>query len=150
MKKNLLWSLPVLLVGLLVLIAGPSTSASGQTNNTQATPKANIGQQKQLDELMRLDVQLQKDRDELHQAITQSGWDSEQTDAAQQKLEKHRAEYRQLRRSLRSAGVAVPPPSGFAAGPAGGGPRTMAGRGMHHGAGRQHGCAGCDCPCCRD
>jgi hypothetical protein len=50
----------------------------------------------------------------VHAAITQHGWDSDQTDAARNQLFSDRQEYRKIRRSLRAAGVAVPPSAGMA------------------------------------
>lgn len=120
--------------------------ASAQSPAPQATPKVTSEQQKQLDRLNQLDEQLQKDRDALHQAVTQYGWDSDQVDTAQEKLFRDREEYRKLRRSLRAAGVAVPPASGFGPGPGapGGGGRPGRGPGGHP----QYDCPYMpDCPC---
>lgn len=140
--KRLTPNFAVLLGGVLLGIA--VVWASAQSSAPQTTSKVTADQQKQLDQLKQLDEQLQKDRDALHQAITQHGWDSDQVDAAQENLFRNREEYRKLRRSLRAAGVAVPPPSGF--GPGMGGPGGGGGRGP---ANRPH--QYCpympDCPC---
>jgi hypothetical protein len=98
--------------------------------------------------LNQLDEQLQKDRHTLHQAITQRGWDSEQVDVAQENLFRDREEYRKLRRSLRAAGVAVPPISGFGPGMGAPGPGVAPGR--RSGGGPHQDCPYLpDCPCGR-
>jgi len=146
MKKISYWVMAVSLAAFLVMASGAGSSASGQAGNTQPALKVTPEQQKQLDQLNQLEEQLQKDRDAMHNAITQYGWDSDQTDAAQEQLVRDRAEYRTLRRSLRFAGVPVPPPTGMGAGP--GGNRATSGRMLRHGRGGSRG-AGCNCPCCQ-
>ena len=146
MKRISYWLIAVSLAAFLVMVRGAGSSASGQAENAPPAVKVAPEQQKQLDQLKQLEEQLQKDRDAMHNAITQYGWDSEQTDAAQEQLVRDRAEYRKLRRSLRSAGVPVPPPTGMGAGP--GRNPAMSGRMMRHGRGG-HNCANCDCPCCK-
>lgn len=132
----------------LILILGTAFSvASGQSASSQTAPAVTPEQQKQLDQLRQLEDQLQKDRNALHQSIAQNGWDSEQTDAAQDQLIRDRMEYRKLRRSLRSAGIPVPPSSAMGAGTWGNGPGPRAGD-MRRGAHRGHRCADCACPCC--
>lgn len=59
-----------------------------------------------------LERQQKQDRDAVHAAITEFGWDSDQADAAQEKLFQTSSKYRNMRRSLSSQGVAVPPPAG--------------------------------------
>ncbi len=119
--------------------------ASAHSPAPQAPPKVTSEQQKQLDRVKQLDEQLQKDRDALHQAINQYGWDSDQVDAAQENLFRNREEYRKLRRSLRAAGVTVPPASGFGPGMGGPGGGGRPGRGP---GGRQPDCPYMpDCPC---
>ncbi len=126
------------------------TNVVAQSTSTQTAAQATPEQQKQLDQLKQLDAQLQADRTSLHDAIAKYGWDSDQVDAAQDQLAKDRTDYRNLRRSLRQAGVAVPAPTGFGPGGGMGGP----GRGMQAGRGGccghgHHSCPGCaDCPCC--
>jgi uncharacterized protein YlxW (UPF0749 family) len=146
MKKISYWLVAVSLAAFLVMVSGAGSLASGQAENTPPAVKVAPEQQKQLDQLKQLEEQLQKDREAMHSAITQYGWDSEQTDAPQEQLGRDRAEYRKLRRSLRSAGVPVPPPTGMGEGP--GANRSMSGRMMRQGRGGHH-CAGCDCPCCK-
>ena len=142
-------------LGTALLITGWAlSSARGQSRDPQSAPKLSAEQQKQLDQLQQLERQLQKDREAVHAAITDFGWDSDQVDEAQEQLFRDREEYRKLRRSLRSAGVPVPPPAGFGRGgnaPGYGfnyGPspgqrydRGYRGHGRHHGY-RHH------CPCC--
>lgn len=126
------------------------TNVRAQSAGAQTAAQATPEQQKQLDQLKQLDAKLQTDRATLHDAIAKYGWDSDQVDAAQDQLAKDRSEYRNLRRSLRQAGVAVPAPTGFGPGAGMGGP----GRGMRAGRGGccghgHHSCPGCaDCPCC--
>jgi hypothetical protein len=102
-------------LGTVLLVA---SWAAGQTPSQSADPqpaqKLSAEQQKQLDHLKQLEEQLRKDREALHAAITQHSWDSDQTDAATDQLFRDRQEYRQTRRSLRTAGVAVPPSTGMA------------------------------------
>lgn len=102
-------------------------------------------QQKQLDGLKTLEQQLQKDREAVHSAISQYSRDSDKTDAAMQQLFNTRMHYRQLRRSLRQAGVPLPPLAGAGAGWGAAGPARGQGRG--YGAGRGSGSAGCRCQC---
>ena len=141
------------ILGILVL-GTAAVLASARWAAPQAGAQLTIDQQKQLDRLKQLDEQLQKDRDAVHQAITQHGWDSDQVDAAHEQLSQDRTEYRKLRRSLQQAGVAVPPPTGFGPGGMGAGKGMGPGRGMRSGRGDccgrgHHGCQECDCPCCR-
>jgi hypothetical protein len=134
-------------VGILALAAWIATSTLAQSASPQATPKVTAEQQKQLDQLKQLEDQLTKDRTAVHDAISKYGWDSDQTDAAQEQLFRNRTEYRQLRRSLRQAGVPVPPAGGFGPGGPGPGPGGM---GMGMGGSGGHGMMGrrmCDCPC---
>jgi hypothetical protein len=143
--------LSAMLVALAFLGAGWfGTKVVAQSVGTQGTAQVTPEQQKQLDQLKQLDAQLQADRTALHDAIAKYGWDSDQVDAAQDRLTKDRTEYRNLRRSLQRSGVAVPAPTGFGPGGGMGGP----GRGMRAGRGGccghgHHNCPGCaDCPCC--
>jgi hypothetical protein len=111
----------------LLLAAWTVPKAVGQSPDPQTAPQATAEQQSQFDQLKALGSQMQKDRDAVHAAISEFGWDSDQTDAARGKLFQTRSQYRSLRRSLRSQGVAVPPPAGssadgrgFRSGPRGG------------------------------
>ena len=154
MKKDMRWVWAVAATALILFLATAFSVASGQSVGSQNTPTVAPEQQKQLDQLKQMEARLQKDRDALHQAITQHGWDSDQVDAAQEQLSQDRTEYRKLRRSLQQAGVAVPPPTGFGPGGMGAGKGMGPGRGMRGGRGDccgrgHHGCQECDCPCCR-
>jgi len=111
----------------------------------QNVPQITAEQQKQLDNLKGLEQQLQKDREAVHSAISQYSRDSDKTDAAMQQIFNTRMHYRQLRRSLRQAGVPVPPLAGAGAGWGAAGPARGQGRG--YGAGRGSGYGGCRCPC---
>jgi len=136
---------PILGVALLGVAA---VWASAQSAAPPATPKPTGERQRQLDRLNQLDDQLQKDRDTLHQAITQYGWDSEQVDAAQENLFREREEYRKLRRSLRAAGVDIPATSGF--GPGMSAPGRGGRLGQGRGSGPHYDCPyRPDCPCAR-
>jgi hypothetical protein len=104
------------LVSILLLAAWAVPEAVGQSPDPQAAPQVSAQQQEQIDQLKALEDQMQKDRDAVHAAINKFGWDSDQTDAAQEKLFQTRTQYRSLRRSLRSQGVTVPPPTGLSAG----------------------------------
>lgn len=148
-RHRYLLSAIVLAVG-LSLFGRLGTNVVAQSTSTQTPAQVTPEQQKQLDQLKQMETQLQTDRDALHDAIAKYGWDSNQVDAAQNQLSKDRTDYRNLRRSLRQAGVNVPPPAGLGQGGGMGGPgRGMrAGRGGCCGHGHQ-GCPGCaDCPCC--
>jgi uncharacterized protein YlxW (UPF0749 family) len=148
MKKDMRWVWAVAEIALILFLGTAFSVASGQSVGSQTAPTVTPEQQKQLDQLKQLEPQLQKDREALHQAIAQYGWDSEQTDAAQDQLVRDRMEYRKLRRSLRSAGVPVVPPAGMGSRMWGIGPGLRAG-GMHHrGHGGRH-CADCNCSCCK-
>ena len=97
-----------------LLVAGWAVpKAVGQSPEPQAAPPATADQQNQLNQLEALEGQMQKERDAMHAAINEFGWDSNQTEAAQEKLFQTRSEYRSLRRSLRSQGMAVAPPAGM-------------------------------------
>ena len=52
---------------------------------------------------------MQGDREAVRSAVAKYGGDSDEADAAQQRLLRDRGEYRGLRRSLQQAGVSVPP-----------------------------------------
>jgi hypothetical protein len=119
----------------------------GKAAPQAAGPQARAGQHQQLGRLKELEEQLPKDRQALHQAAAQSGWDSDQADVAQEQLFRDREEYRQLRRALGTAGVAVTPPYGAGAGTKGGHPSPNPPSAGSHGM-----CADCpsmdDCSCC--
>jgi uncharacterized protein YlxW (UPF0749 family) len=110
MNRRCSWKLTAILGGTMLVVAWAAVGAQSPSPDPQSTPKVTAEQQKELDQLKQLEQRLQTDRDAVHAAITQYGWDSDQTDAAQDQLFRDRAEYRKLRRSLRTAGVAVPPP----------------------------------------
>jgi hypothetical protein len=152
MTKSISWKFTVIL-GVTMLVALTVAAAQSSSANAQAAPQVTAEQQEQLDQLNQLQAQLQKDRGAVRAAITQYGWDSDQTDAARAKLFRDRAEYRGLRRSLCVAGVAVPPPAGmglraFRSGPRG----TCLGYGAGYtghrgrGYGRGYGRRMCNCP----
>ena len=106
----------------LLLAAWVMPKAAGQSPDPQTAPQVTAEQQNQLDQLKGLEDQMQKERDAVHAAISEFGWDSDQTDAAREKLFQTRTQYRSLRRSLRSQGLTVGPPAGmgqrgFRAGP---------------------------------
>jgi len=120
----------------------PAPQAVGRESRQVTT-----GQQQQLGRLKELEEQLPKDRQALHQAAAQSGWDSGQADIAQEHLFRDREEYRRLRRTLRAEGVAVPPPYGAGTDIKGGSPSANSPSAGSHGM-----CADCpsmdDCSCC--
>lgn len=125
-------------LGALLLVAGPAgAQTAAQPTDPQPAQKLSTEQQKQLDHLKQLEEQLMKDREAVHAAVTQYGWDSEQTDAARERLFRDRQEYRKLRRSLRAAGVDVPPPAGLGRG-AGRAARRWGGPGWPGGSFRPH------------
>ena len=121
--------------------------AWGKPAPQAAGPQATAEQQQQLGRLKELQEQLPKDRQALHQAAAQSGWDSDQADIAQEQLFRDGEEYRKLRRTLAAEGVAVPPPYGAGAGTKGGHPSAHSSSAGSHGM-----CADCpsmdDCTCC--
>lgn len=166
MTRNRYFSYAAALIGILlgsfVLAQIVVAQQTGAPSAAQITPD----QQKQLESLEQLETKLQEDRATLQNAITQYGWDSDQVDAAQERLSQDRIQYKKLRRSLVQAGVSVPPAAGF-----GQGARTGQGPGMRSGCGGgcwghchhcndgcgdcgscghgHHGCEGCaDCPGC--
>ncbi len=141
MKRTRYISAFMIAVAVLLFTGWRVTKALGQSSSPQGSTSVTAEQQKQLDQLKELESQLQKDRAAVHEAISKYGWDSDQTDAAQEQLVRDRTEYRQLRHSLRQAGVAVPAPQGF--GGAGAGARS--GRMMRGGRGMGRGM--CQCPC---
>ncbi len=142
MKRTEYVGLSIMAAAVLLFAGWGITKVNAQSSSPQTSAAVTAEQQKQLDQLKELESQLQKDRAAVHDAITKYGWDSDQTDAAQEQLVRDRTEYRQLRRSLRQAGVAVPAPQGFGAG----GPGSGSGRGMM-GGGRGRGRGMCQCPC---
>jgi len=149
MKKTSCRLMAIPLAAFVLVVSGAFSLASGQAADNQPVPKFAPEQQKQIERLGQLGDQLQKDRAALHQAVNQYGWDSEQTDAAQEQLQRDRMEYRRLRRALRAAGVPVPPPAGMGAGAGRGGSGLMGGRMKPRARGGHH-CADCGCRCCLD
>ena len=148
MKQRFSWKLTAILGGTM-LVALTVAAAQSSSVNPQAAQQVTAEQRRQLDQLNQLQERLEKDRDAVHAAITQYGWDSDQTDAAQDQLSRDRTEYRKLRRSLRATGVAVPPPTGMgmrAGGPGGDRPGRRAGRMSRAGRGHHRG-GMCNCPC---
>ncbi len=129
---------------ILSLILGGLITAWGWG---KPVPQAAAEQHQQLGRLEELEKQLPKDRQALHQAAAQSGWDSDQADLTQEQLFRDREEYRKLRRALGAAGVAVPPPHGAGAGTKGGRPSANPPSTGSHGM-----CTDCpsmdDCSCC--
>ncbi len=137
MKRAKIVSLFVVAGAVLLLTGWRATILWAQAQ--ASTDSLTAEQQKQLEQLKQLDTQLQKDRAAVHDAISKYGWDSDQTDAAQEQLFRDRSEYRQLRRTLRQAGVPVTAPQGVGPG-SGFGPGSGR-RGMRGGRGM------CPCPC---
>ncbi len=121
-----------------VISTGSLDRASAQTNAPQAKSAVSGEHQKNLDHLKQLGEQLQKDRDAVDAAVNQHGWDSDEADAAQQRLIQDRQEYRNLKRSLQSAGVDIP---ADAAGPCACCQDNCCGHSGTHGHGH-HGCCG--------
>ena len=132
-------------VSVLALVGLAAAQSADPSPDPQNAPQVTAEQQKQLDNLKGLEQQLQKDREAVHSAISQYSRDSDKTDAAMQQLFNTRMHYRQLRRSLRQAGVPVPPLAGAGAGWGAAGPARGQGRG--YGSGRGFARRGCQCPC---
>jgi len=134
-------------LGSALLLAGWAVPKTlGQSPERQAAPQITTDQQNQLDQLKTLEDQMQKGRDAVHAAIGEFGWDSDQADAAQENLFQTRSEYRSLRRSLRSQGVAVPPPTGMGQRGFRAGGKNWQGRGFgRRGGSHHHGGHGCGC-----
>jgi hypothetical protein len=95
-----------LLLSLALIALAPLMQA--QTKPTDSKSTVSTAQQKQLDRLQQLTDRLTKDRDAVSSAVAQYGWDSNEADAAQQRLLQDRQEYRSLRRSLQNDGVSLP------------------------------------------
>jgi len=132
-------------VSVLALVGLAAAQSAAPSPDPQNAPQITAEQQKQLDNLKGLEQQLQKDREAVHSAISQYSRDSDKTDAAMQQIFNTRMHYRQLRRSLRQAGVPVPPLAGAGAGWGAAGPARGQGRG--YGSGRGFARRGCQCPC---
>ena len=132
-------------VSVLALVGLAASQSADPSPDPQNAPQITAEQQTQLDNLKGLEQQLQKDREAVHSAISQYSRDSDKTDAAMQQLFNTRMHYRQLRRSLRQAGVPVPPLAGAGAGWGAAGPARGQGRG--YGSGRGFARRGCQCPC---
>ena len=154
MNRTRFLALATTLALALILASFTGGRTWAQAQGSQVSPQATADQQKQLDQLDQLEVQLEKDRTALHEAIAKYGWDSDQTDSAQDQLLRDRQLYRKLRRSLRQAGVTVPAGQGFAPCPDCPGPYGRSGRmgrggpGMYRHYGMCYGGGmGC-CPCC--
>ena len=160
MKRRYL--LAATLVGVLALAGLAAAQSADPSADPQNAPQITAEQQKQLDNLKGLEQQLQKDSEAVHSAISQYSRDSDKTDAAMQQLFNTRMQYRQLCRSLRQAGVPVPPPAGAGAGWRAGGPvqgweraygygrgfgGPAQGWGRRYGYGRGFARRGCQCPC---
>jgi hypothetical protein len=136
----------IVLAVALALVSVISLQSEDAQPNPQTNPNLTAEQKNQLTRLSQLEERLQKSRDALHAAINQYGWESDEADVAREKLIADRVEYRNLRRSLRASGVAVPAPSGYGAGGSDN-RQGQGGRGYygpHHGYHRGGRC-GCDC-----
>lgn len=128
-----------------VLAGWTAAKTAAQTASAQQpAPKLSAEQQKELDQLKQLEEQMKQDREAMREAANQYGWDSDQAQAAQEKLFRDRQEYRKLRQPLREAGVPVPPPAGMGA--RAGGPEAGH-MGRHRGMGRHHAGEYYGCPC---
>lgn len=101
-----------LLAVVLAMLATLCFAISSARPQTPSGSSVTIEQQRQLDRLNQLSEQLRKDRDAVDAAAGTYGWDSNEADAAQQRLFQDRQQYRSLRRSLEVAGVSVPPDAG--------------------------------------
>jgi hypothetical protein len=111
------------------------TVTHAQMKSAESSGSVTAAQEKQLNHLQQLNEQVQKDRDEVASAVAKHGWDSDEADAAQQRLFQDRQEYRALRRSLQQAGVSIPPD------PTTGDRSSQSGHCAHHANGH-HGCCG--------
>lgn len=98
------------LIGVALLFASGLTMnrVQAQTKPSETNSAVTADQQKQLNHLRQLSDQLQKDRDAVDAVAGEYGWDSNEADAAQQRLFQDRQEYRSLRHSLQAAGVSIP------------------------------------------
>jgi uncharacterized protein YlxW (UPF0749 family) len=126
MKRTRFVWLSMIVTAVFLLAGWQVTQLAAQPPDSQTSAVVTAEQQKQLDQLKQLETQLQKDRTTVHDSIAKYGWDSNQADAAREQLFRDRMDYRQLRRSLRQAGVAVPVPQRVWSGP-GSGHRMMRG-----------------------
>jgi hypothetical protein len=149
-----------IIAGILIFAGWAAPQTGNQAAGSSGQESIAADQQNQLGQLQQLEGQLQKDRTAVHEAIGEFGFDSAQVSAARAQLLRDRTQYRQLRRSLVAAGVAVPAASGLGFGRSVArqgrmGPRcrgmAMRGRGMGP-RGNQLGWlrgGGCQCPCGR-
>ena len=136
---------PFLFMPLIVVLAlcQTLTITHAQTKATNSGGTLTADQQKQLNRLQQLNEQIQRDGDAVRSAASQHGWDSDEADAAQQRLFQDRQEYRALKRSLQQAGVSVPPDMTNT----GMGNRATPGGHCGHHANGHHGCCGGDGHC---
>lgn len=140
LAKSLLLCVPLfILFGISPIYAIPHA----QTNTAESSGAVTADQQKQLNRLQQLNEQMQKDREAVRSAVAKYGGDSDEADAAQQRLLQDRQEYRGLRRSLQQAGVSVPPD---ATSTGMGNQGNQRGHCGHHGDGH-HGCCGGNSHC---
>lgn len=137
-QKSFVASLLFFLLAAFVIASVSLDRASAQTNAPQAKSTVSAEQQKNLDHLKQLSEQIQKDRDTVDAAVNQHGWDSDEADAAQQRLIQDHQEYRSLKRSLQAAGVDIPTDAG---GPCACCQNNCCGHSGSHGHGH-HGCCG--------
>jgi hypothetical protein len=124
--------------GVMLAISGVTLTRARAQTKTPQTSAPSAEQQKQLDQLKKLNEQLQKDEDAVRSATDRYGWDSNEADAAQQQFFRDRQQYRSLRRSLEAAGLDIP---SDAAGARMGSPSSQNGGCCGHGHGH-HGCCG--------
>ena len=131
-------------------IGAATTATFAQSNNSSAPATLTEDQQKQLNRFQQLGGQLQKDNDAVSSAAAKFGWDSDEADAAQQRLSQDRQEYRTLKQSLQRAGVSLPSDSGSAstAKPSSGGHCCHHTQGHHGCCGGDGHCADHDADCC--
>ncbi len=137
-QRKFSFPLSTLVCGAMLVMASIGSSAArAQTKDPDVAATVTIEQQQKLDHLKSLSETLQKDQEAVDSAVSQHGWDSNEADAAQQRLFQDRQAYRSLRRSLQAAGVIVPPEA------TGSGTTNQSNRGGHHcHAHGHHGCCG--------
>jgi hypothetical protein len=131
----------IVILGTLIFGGWAMPEAAGRAAGSPAPSNVTAEQQKMPDQLSVLRDQLRKDRAAVHDAIGKFGFKTSQADAARDQLIRDRAQYRQLRRSMATPGLASPAARGM---------RGIMARDNGSGArfrGMTRGGSGCQCRC---
>lgn len=120
-----------IVLSLLAFMTAVAVKGGSQETSTSESPQVSNAQTEQLDQLQKMERQLEQDRAAVHSALVEHGFDSAEFQAARGKLMQDREAYRSLRRSAAPGGARGMYGKGRGMGWMGrGGKRAGYGRGM--------------------